>query len=154
MSFLPFPEHSLWVYSVQLPLSVFSTTFFCTIKYISCLQGILLEENISNSSSYIGIWADFDCPSTQNANFNHDRRDSFCFDHMLLKGLPMCSNTPFTTKQKITIYHSIIVWTKLVSLHAVGRPGHNHKVLLLPFQTLEEISKHSHLPSGMVWLNS
>lgn len=50
-----------------------------------------------------------------------------------VKGLPMCSNTPSIMKQKITIYHSIRVWTKLVSLHALGRPGHNHKVLLLPF---------------------
>lgn len=63
MSFLPFPEHSLWVCSVQLPLSVCSATFFCAVKYISCLQRIL-EENPSNSSSYIGIWAYFDCPST------------------------------------------------------------------------------------------
>lgn len=81
---MPFPEHSPWVSLVQLPLSAFSATFFCAIKYVSCLQRILLGY-ISNASSYIGIWADYDCLSTQNADFNPEKKDSFCFDHMLWK---------------------------------------------------------------------
>lgn len=62
----------------------FSATFSCAIKYVSCLQGILLRD-ISNSNSNIGIWVDYDCLSTQNADFNPEKRDSFCFDHMLWK---------------------------------------------------------------------
>lgn len=110
--FLPFPVHSLWVCLVQLPLSAFSAIFFCAIKHISCLQGFLLGD-ISNSYSF--IWAHSDCLSTQNSEFKSEKRDSFCFDHMLWK-VWQCIWTPSPSPNRNDhVYHSLRVWIKMVS---------------------------------------